>query len=184
MPQHLKPLSQRKRRNKASTRATLPAEGGRGQAIPELPPRLGAVEWPLAMPPGQYLDRFPNGPNAKLARSVLDERRSWHPSVVRWWQRIWRSPMAAEYLEADEEDLYMLAELRQDFAEARSGAERSRLATEIRLQGLRFGLSPIDRRRLEWEVAKADEAKEKRSRKREKRPDPKKDPRSQIRAMP
>ncbi len=68
--------------------------------------------------------------------------------------------MAAEYLEADQEDLYLLAELRQDFAQARTAAERNKLATEIRLQGHRFGLSPIDRRRLQWEVEEVEDAKE------------------------
>ena len=32
------------------------------------------------------------------------------------------------------------------------------LAAELRLQAARFGLSPIDRRRLDWEVAKSDDA--------------------------
>lgn len=29
------------------------------------------AEWPLKMPPVEYLERYPNGPKAELARSVL-----------------------------------------------------------------------------------------------------------------
>ena len=56
------------------------------------------------------------------------------------------------------------------------------LAGEIRLQGQLFGLTPIDRRRLQWEVARAEEAEE--QRKRRKPPTvPVADPRSIIRAV-
>ncbi len=38
------------------------------------------------------------------------------------------------------------------------GTKKTQLAAEIRLQCQRFGLSPIDRRRLQWEVARGEEA--------------------------
>src|SRR5229473_267202 len=84
-----------------------------------------------------------------LPKRAATER--WHPMVKAWWTAIWTSPMAAEYLEADKDDLYVLAELRQDFYKVRTPGERQRLAAEIRQQSVRFGLSPIDRRRLQWE---------------------------------
>lgn len=67
--------------------------------------------------------------------------------------------MAAEYLEPDMfGGLYLLAELH----ERRWREEETRvlvaLGAEIRQQEVRFGLSPIDRRRLQWEVAKGEEA--------------------------
>lgn len=68
--------------------------------------------------------------------------------TVQWWQDVWRSPMAPEFLQADIHGLYVLAELRDRFWREPSAA----LAAEIRQQEQRFGLSPIDRRRLQWEV--------------------------------
>jgi hypothetical protein len=75
-------------------------------------------------------------------------RRRWHPMTVQWWQDVWQSPMAPEFLPADVHGLYLLAELRDRFWREPSAA----LAAEIRQQEQRFGLSPIDRRRLQWEV--------------------------------
>jgi len=41
---------------------------------------------------------------------------------------------------------------------AKETRKRAALAQEIRMQGQRFGLSPIDRRRLQWEVERAETA--------------------------
>lgn len=89
----------------------------------------------------------------KLARG-----KKWNAMVVGWWEAVWRSPMASEYLTADKEALYLLARLHQDFWTADDPKERQQLAAEIRQQGVRFGLSPIDRRRLQWEVEKGEQA--------------------------
>ena len=62
--------------------------------------------------------------------------------------------MAAEYLQADLHGLYILAELVDRFWVDPSPA----LATEIRLQRQCFGLTPIDRRRLQWEVERVEAA--------------------------
>ncbi len=62
--------------------------------------------------------------------------------------------MASEYLESDVPGLVMLAVLKDDFF----NDPRSTLAAEIRLQEQRFGLSPIDRRRLQWEVERVESA--------------------------
>jgi hypothetical protein len=56
--------------------------------------------------------------------------------------------MAAEYLPADIHGLYMLADLIDQYWRKPTPA----LAAEIRLQRMCFGLTPIDRRRLQWEV--------------------------------
>ena len=60
--------------------------------------------------------------------------------------------MAAEYLEVDKHGLYLLAELHQRRWTTSDGVEVRMLAAEIRQQETRFGLTPIDRRRLQWEV--------------------------------
>lgn len=92
----------------------------------------------------------------------LPKRRGkWHVRVVEWWEAVWRSPMASEFLDADVKGgLYVVAELHQGFWKAKTAGDRRALATEIRQQEMRFGLSPIDRRRLQWEVEKAESAAE------------------------
>jgi hypothetical protein len=70
--------------------------------------------------------------------------------------------MASEYLDADMKGgLYQLLMLHQDFWNADNAAERTSAAKEIRLQEVRFGLSPIDRRRLQWTVEQGEAAAEK-----------------------
>lgn len=63
--------------------------------------------------------------------------------------------MAAEYIEADVPGLYVLAELYDRFFKKPTPA----LAAEIRLQRACYGQTPIDRRRLQWEIAKVDDAR-------------------------
>lgn len=74
------------------------------------------------------------------------------------------SPMAAEFLDADLHGLIRLALLVEDFWQAKTPNARARLSQEIRLQGQAFGLSPIDRRRLQWEIERVKEAEQKRPR--------------------
>jgi hypothetical protein len=69
-------------------------------------------------------------------------------------------------LRADEEALFSLALLMDDYWNARSPTMRAKLASEIRLQRRQFGLTPLDRRRLEWTVAQTEEAKERHEQKR------------------
>lgn len=129
MPAHLKPPALRQRRNRSVSQATLPSEAeSAGRAVPPLPVREGKGE-------------------------------VWHPNVLEWWTAIWTSPMAAEYLHADMQGgLYLLAELYQRrWTEPETGA-LVKLAAEIRQQEIRFGASPIDRRRLQWEVEKGETA--------------------------
>jgi len=85
--------------------------------------------------------------------------------------------MAGEFLDSDVKGgLYLLAELYQQLW-AGAGEEAGRLAAEIRQQEVRFGLSPIDRRRLQWEVEKGDQAEERTARRRGLRQTEGKDPR-------
>jgi hypothetical protein len=88
--------------------------------------------------------------------------------VIEWWDAVWRSPMAAEYLDTDMKGgLYLLAELHQRRWTSDETKEVIAAAAEIRHQEVRFGLSPIDRRRLQWEVEKAERAVEKTQTRRE-----------------
>lgn len=84
--------------------------------------------------------------------------REWHPLTRAWWRNVWRSPMAGEYLDTDRDGLGRLAMLVDDYYVA----PNVKLAAEIRQQEARFGLSPVDRSRLQWEVQKGEEAQSRR----------------------
>lgn len=123
-------------------------------------------------------------PENPAVPAMPDFDRVWHRLTRKWWDRVWSSPMAGEYLDTDADGLGRLAVIVDDFHLAESGKERAELMKEIRLQEARFGLSPVDRARLHWEVAKGEEA-EKRRRKPEKpkRPERVADPRALLKAV-
>ena len=83
------------------------------------------------------------------------EGLSWHVLTRSWWHDVWHSPMAVEYLRADVHGLYRLATL-VDIFWVRPSAT---VAAVIAHQEQRYGLSPLDRRRLEWIVEKAEQEK-------------------------
>lgn len=100
----------------------------------------------------------------------------WHGMTKAWWADIWASPMAPEYEASDVHGLFMLAVIVDQFWKDPTNLD---LAKEIRLQRQAFGLSPLDRRRLQWEVEKAEEAQDAGTRRRggkaalpSQRPDP------------
>lgn len=82
--------------------------------------------------------------------------RQWHPLTVAAWGHAWASPMASQWIETDVDALGRLALL---WDALYSGSILA--MSEIRLQEQRFGLSPLDRSRLQWEVSKAEEVNEK-----------------------
>jgi hypothetical protein len=63
--------------------------------------------------------------------------------------------MGPEYLPSDIDSLYITAGLVDTFW--LSGATDSKLAGEIRQEMARFGATPLDRRRLEWELERKDD---------------------------
>lgn len=90
----------------------------------------------------------------------LPEGREWHPMTVAWWRDVWASPMAKEFCDVDARGLIRLACLENDYWTADSAKDRKDAATEIRLQQKDYGLTPYDRRRLEWTIESAEEAQE------------------------
>jgi hypothetical protein len=88
------------------------------------------------------------------ALPVRDDGKDWHPQAVAVWTEAWASPMADEYLEADVPGLILLVHLTHEYYGRPSG----NLAAEIRQQRLSYGLDPMARRRLQWEVARAESA--------------------------
>lgn len=90
----------------------------------------------------------------------LSEGREWHPQTLQWWADVWASPMAPEYDDSDRHGLFALAMLVDDFWVADKPSVRASLSAEIRLQRQCFGLTPIDRRRLQWEIDRGEDADE------------------------
>lgn len=120
---------------------------------------------PQPKPSGTRARRNKSSTNATLkadAAIVAPElpHRDWHPMTLAWWRDLWASPMAPEYDDSDRHGLFKLALLQDDFWTAETARERKEASAEIRLQEQRFGLSPIDRRRLQWEIEKSEEAVE------------------------
>ena len=105
--------------------------------------------------------------------------REWHELTLDFWRDIWASPMAPEYDDSDLHGLYVLAALVDDFWNNPS----QQVAAEIRLQRQCFGLSPIDRRRLQWEIDRGDRAAATTQRRREARAPQKVDTKNDPRAL-
>lgn len=157
-----KPAHLRQRKNKTPGEAQLSsAESSALNEVPELPGR---------------------------SADSTGKTEPWHPMVVEWWSSVWRSPMASEYLDADKKGgLYLLADLHQARWDARDDPKLLKdIASEIRLQEVRFGLSPIDRSRLRWTIEQGETAAERtQSRRQAKVPkEPKgKDPRGVLKMV-
>jgi len=149
-----KPAHLRQRTNRAATHATLPSVAK--AALNKVPPLY--------------------------KREKSTER--WHKRVVAWWASIWKSPMATEWLEADVLGLvYRTAELQQDFWTADDAQGRVAVETRIAKNEERLGLSPIDRRRLQWEVEKGEQATERTSKRRQHKEAASKDPREALKVV-
>lgn len=83
----------------------------------------------------------------------------WSEEIISWWETIWSAPMASQYLDADVASLVRLARLKQSLL---SDDVAFGVLAEIRQLEDRFGLSPLARRRLEWQIAEEDEVERKR----------------------
>lgn len=128
----------------------------------------------MAVPKRNPARRNVSATKATLSREhdvtapALPERLEtpWHQLTTEWWADIWASPMAPEYDSSDVHGLYVLADLIDSYWYADTPRARGALAAEIRLQRQCFGLTPIDRRRLQWEIERTSEAQDKGARRR------------------
>jgi hypothetical protein len=96
---------------------------------------------------------------------TLPKEESWHPMARRFWAAVWSSPISHEFLRVDEMELFRLLILVNRFWLTGS----LDVAKEIRLLGREFGITPLSRRRLEWSVAQAEEARDRHEQKRSRR---------------
>ena len=104
--------------------------------------------------------------NARQRTPSLPKRKDadgeiipWQPLTREWWRDVWHSPMAKQFLEADKHALFRLAALVDMFW----SNPTKELGAEIRLEQQAFGLTPIDRRRLDWEIKKERDSKQRRA---------------------
>ena len=72
----------------------------------------------------------------------------WLPQTLAWWEDVLASPMSTQYREADMHALLRLAVLIDLFWIKPTVP----LAAEIRQEESRFGLTPLDRMRLQWKI--------------------------------
>jgi hypothetical protein len=105
--------------------------------------------------------------------------RTWHPEAVAWWRSVWHSPMASEYLEADAKSLRRLLVLIDDFWVEPT----EKLEHQISQSQQTFGITPIDRRRLQWTVEKVEQGQSRRPAEKPARSEPVDDPRQYLRAV-
>jgi hypothetical protein len=123
-----KHASVRARQNKSASRATLVERDPETVQIPDLPLRLDGAK----------------------------QEVPWDDLTVNWWVAIWSSPMSSEFHSSDIHGLYRLAQLVDNFwtdVDHQVG-----IGAEIRLAEGRYGLTPLDRRKLEWSIETAEKA--------------------------
>ncbi|QAY17350.1 hypothetical protein SEA_IDYN_2 [Gordonia phage IDyn] len=136
-----KDASTRARRHKAASKAVLSAV--EDPDIPELPPAddwLGGVE---------------------MDSAEIPQDLEWPKPVVRWWNDIWSSPMSQEFVDSDIHGLYLacfyLAQVLNPFLKMTDRISASKAyETQVR----NFGLNPMSRRTLQWEIERSEEAQE------------------------
>ena len=90
-------------------------------------------------------------------RRVEGRNAQWRAETKAWWERVWSSPMSSEFDPSDIDGLFVLAVLVDTFWRDPTPEH----AKELRLHRQCFGLEPIARRRLQWEIERGEEAQAK-----------------------
>lgn len=117
--------------------------------------------------------------SADVPKIPNPDGRTWHPLTVQSWENAWSSAMASQWLKSDIDALGRLAVIWDQFYREPDAKSLS----EIRLQEQRFGLSPLDRSRLQWEVSRGEDAEQKRPKSRESNSLSRRDPRAVLKAV-
>lgn len=136
-----KPDSVRRRRNVATSAAVLPSQ------------KNMRARWKGRKLPSHM--RLPDRPDGE----------AWEDRTVAWWRDVMRSPQATRYLDADLGGLYIAFVLIDEFYKIAALdrltkgrlAQMGKLASEIRQQIARYGLTPRDRLSLHWGVTPDEE---------------------------
>ena len=128
MPALPKDPATRSRGRKSTTAAKLTPVDN--PTIPELPP---ASEW--------------------------IEGSAWPAPVTSWWSAVWSSPMSSEYDDSDLPGLHMAAMYLALATDQKiRPSERLKAASQHEAAVKNYGLTPMSRRSLQWEILKTDDA--------------------------
>lgn len=146
-----KPVATRQRRNRTTTSARLEAPPAKRV---ELPTRYSSYECAEC-----YLSVGKHTSEAFDKEEIVPHgfepaEAKWRDLTIAWWDTIWASPMAAEWVDADVPGLVALAFLVDEFW--RTGNRE--IHAEIRQASREFGLSPLSRRTLQWEIIRVKRA--------------------------
>lgn len=165
-----KPAALRQRRNKSTTAATLPTQAvASGFIVPPMPERTR--DDARTRRGSRTVTSGDRGVTTSETTGFESDTAEWHPNVVSWWTSVWTSPMAQEYAEADRVGgLALLAELWHRWWTESDTRVLATLSTTINQVSRDFGLSPMARRSLQWQIdqgEKADERTQKRRQARE-----------------
>jgi len=146
-----KTAATRQRRNRTSTSATLEAPPATRVDLPTRFSSYRCVDCYLSV--GKHtVEQFDKEEIAPHDFEPAPE--VWRDLTSVWWETIWASPMAEEWVDADVPGLVALAFLVDEFW--RTGNRE--IAAEIRMQQREYGLSPLSRRSLQWEVIRVKRA--------------------------
>lgn len=143
------PNPNKQRRNKKTTAGVLVADPDRD--VPALP----------AFPPTPEKKHHETG--------ELLPPEPWHPLARSFWNDVWTGPTGSQYGQAEEHGLLIIATLVHKLYTCDDLETFQKLAAEIRLQRRDFGLTPMSRANLHWEIANAENAIENRAEKIRKR---------------
>lgn len=119
----------------------------------------------------------PRSARQKIPTLPNHDQREWHSFTLMEWKSWWLSPMADKWIDSDFYGLYKLACLTDKYFKT----DDIEALKEIRLQEPRFGLTPLDRSRLQWEIVRGDEAGTKKPAKPRPTSRPNRDPRAFLR---
>lgn len=132
------------RGKKASTKAVLSVVVD--HEVPEMPD------------PADWLSR-PRINGVEVTVGDDDQPVQWSAAVVKWWNTIWSSPMSNEFHESDTAQLdlacFYLHQVTNPYIKM---AERLAAAAKYESCVRNFGLTPMSRRSLQWEIEKVTDA--------------------------
>ena len=137
----------------------LPYRGSEGPGYPVATGRL--VVPPVPKPAAQRQRRNLRS-TARVIETTEDVERpslpdEYHDLTKSWWKVIWHSPISDEWVDADVPGLVALAQLVEDFWRA-DPRDRTKAHAEVRMASREYGLSPMSRRSLQWEVRRIEGA--------------------------
>lgn len=150
------PASKRQRRNRTTTAATLEAPPASRVDLP--PHRVSDLRCAACPRPSWHHTKAAWMREERESEDFVPEDvhdyiprpLEWRQATRDWWAIIWASPIADEWVDADVPNLLALAVLVDQFW---TNGDRG-VHAEMRQAMREFGLSPLSRRQLQWEVKK------------------------------